>query len=450
MTGDIDEWVGEIHTGDSATVLSNLPTSSVHTCVTSPPYYNLRDYGVEGQIGLEDSLDEYIQELVTVGEELRRVLRDDGCWWLNIGDTYADKNHTNTGKKEFAEGDETSHIPPSSFVGKDKMMVPHRVAIALQNAGWVVRSDAVWKKQNPMPHSVDDRLNETKEFLFHLTPSQDYWFNLDAIREPHKESSIDRVTQNDGNPEWDGDDMRGHPEGNVETLKPEQFLHAAGKNPGDVFEIKTELFPKAHFAVMPTELAEKPIKATCPPTVCAGCGTPYEAILESDPIWEKSPSEAGRPQLKRAIKKANEAGLTAEHFEAIQAVGIQDTDRAAEIYTGAGNNAEEVERLAAEAKSALGSYFREFVGDQESREGWQQACDCDTSETKSGIVIDPFNGVGTTPLKAKDLGRQFIGIDLNEEYCDIARERLGMDIKDPTHLREDDQQGIEAFQDTHS
>jgi len=107
--------------------------------MTSPPYYGLRDYGVDGQIGLEDSLEEFVEALVGVGDELRRVLREDGNWWLNLGD---------------------------SFIEKQKTLAPHRVAIALQDAGWIVRSDAVWSKPNPMPHPVKDRLHEHKEFVF--------------------------------------------------------------------------------------------------------------------------------------------------------------------------------------------------------------------------------------------------------------------------------------------
>ena len=178
---DIGEWTNDIHQGDAAETLAEMPESSVHMAMCSPPYFGLRDYGVDGQIGLEDSLEEYIDGLLEVAEELRRVLRPDGSWWLNLGD---------------------------SFVAKDKQLVPHRVAIALQDAGWIVRSDSVWTKPNPMPHPVKDRLHEHKEFVFHLAPEPDYWFDLDAIREPHKESSIERAQYGYGgeprNVRWGG------------------------------------------------------------------------------------------------------------------------------------------------------------------------------------------------------------------------------------------------------
>lgn len=257
--------------GDAEETLSSLPESSVHMAMCSPPYYGLRDYGPEEQIGLEDTLDEYISRLINVGEELKRVIRDDGSWWLNLGDSYA-----GSWGAQSKEGDTADGRPREAYASKNparsgelkpksKMLVPHRVAIALESAGWIVRNDVVWAKPNPMPHSVKDRLNTTHEFVFHLVQQGEYHYDLDAIREPHKEDSIKR---DDYNYNTAGGSSFSYP-GEKRSLEEisvdaNQALHPKGKNPGDVFDIPVRAFPDAHFAVYPPELCEKPIKATCP------------------------------------------------------------------------------------------------------------------------------------------------------------------------------------------
>jgi len=378
VSDDISSWTNEVHEGDCREVLSEMPESSVHMCMTSPPYYGLRDYGVEGQIGLEDTLDEYIQKLVDVGRELRRVLRDDGSWWLNLGDSYAGSNSTagaTEGRDDAhnAEAVPDESVTSDSFLGrKNKMLVPHRVAIALQEDGWVVRNDVTWVKPNPMPSSVKDRLNTTTEQIFHLTPERDYWYDLDAIREAHKEESIKRDKK--GYPETP---MKGRYKEPSEDRKEVEdrdtgMLNPAGKNPGDVFEVTTKPYPDAHFAVYPPELCEKPIKATCPPKVCADCGAPY--------IRDKTEPE-------REYERGNEEWRDGANINNPQ----RDHD---------GN----------------WNYEAEF-------HGWMQDCDCDTSETEAGIALDPFAGAGTTCMVAKRERRRFVGIDLNGEYCEMARER---------------------------
>lgn len=264
------EWVNGIHQGDAAEALREMPSDSVHMAMCSPPYFGLRDYGVDGQIGLEDSIDEYIQNLVDVGEELRRVLHGDGSWWLNLGDSYAQSgrsNHDKPGTAPDGQGHARGH-DAGAFGQKNKMLVPHRVAIALQESGWIVRGDCVWAKPNSMPDPTKDRLTETKEFVFHLTPEPDYWFNLDAIREPYAET-----TKRDAEAGYGWNDSKLNPskvevhgEGGVNDPSSDrsEFMHPDGKNPGDVFEVTTKPFPDAHFAVYPPELCEKPIKATCP------------------------------------------------------------------------------------------------------------------------------------------------------------------------------------------
>jgi DNA modification methylase len=269
---EIEDWLDDIHQGNSFEMLEELPSDSVHCVVTSPPYWGLRDYGDENQMGLESSVSEYIDKLVDLGEELERVVRDDGCWWLNIGDVFAQ---------------DSIDIGESELPRKSKLLLPHRVAIALAESGWVVRSDVVWSKPNPMPHSTSDRLNEEKEFVFQLANSSDYWFDLDAIREPYSESSIDRI-------ESDAPILNRATEEYSESTPIDgganysREINPGGKNPGDVWEATVPTFSEAHFAVYPEELVERPIKASCPPEVCSDCGQPYVRTEDTDSTWEST------------------------------------------------------------------------------------------------------------------------------------------------------------------
>lgn len=438
-----EEWINAVHVGDCLDVLPTFPESSVHMVMCSPPYYGLRDYGVDEQIGLEDDLSEYIESLVDVGRAIRRVLRPDGSWWLNLGDSYA-TNRNNTGAGDAVGGVPDSHNASrgvGSLGRKQKMLVPHRVAIALQEDGWVVRNDVTWVKPNPMPSSVKDRLNTTTEMLFHLTPNPDYWYDLDAIREPHKSASIHRSRREDNRHEHSARQSVA----NEETLNPDQFSHPNGKNPGDVFEIPTLSFPESHFAVYPPALCTKPIKATAPPLVCADCGQPYERETEELRLWERDPETIEREQARRAVELANEHGLTEQHFAAARAVGIGDSD-SGEGYPYDRVDAETA-HLAQEVGDALGSYYREFScsGTETADSEWVSACDCETEETKAGIVLDPFVGAGTTLLEAKRLQRRFVGVDLNPAYADLSRVRVGLAAEDPSTQRSDDQRGLESY-----
>ncbi|SDJ33789.1 DNA modification methylase [Halovenus aranensis] len=443
-----ESWASDIHQGDAAETLAEMPESSVHMAMTSPPYFGLRNYGVDGQIGLEDSLDEYISELLDVASELRRVLREDGSWWLNLGDSFAGSWGAQS------KDDEANHRSRDAYPGKtparsgalrrkSKMLVPHRVAIALEDAGWIVRADCPWVKPNPMPHPVKDRLHEHKEFVFHLTPEPDYWFDLDAVREPHKESSLERRGRYDYNTSGTAADAYPNEQNQDDEYigtEPEDALHPNGKNPGDVFEIPVKAFPEAHFAVYPPELCEAPIKSSCPPTVCAACGTPYERDVEEVPVWERDRSEIEREQLKKALDRFDKSDLTEEHLEAVRRVGFNDAGYTEVHQVGLGKAGEDAEVLAREAKEVLGGYFREITLTAHETAGWSQACDCDTDETDAGIVLDPFAGAGTTCMVAKDLGRRFIGIDLNPDYVALAQKRVGVTVEEPERLLEDDAQ----------
>lgn len=215
--------------GDSRHILSNLPDDSFHTCVTSPPYWGLRDYGISGQIGAEMSLEDYLADIVQVFREVRRVLRPDGTLWLNIGDSYTSGGRTwrDTDKKNPARAMSYRPPTPDGLKPKDLIGVPWRVAFALQADGWYLRSDIIWHKPNCQPESVKDRPTQSHEYLFLLTKSENYYYDQAAILE----------TTQDG-------------------LKT--------RNRRTVWSINTEPYREAHFAVFPPSLVAPCIKAGCP------------------------------------------------------------------------------------------------------------------------------------------------------------------------------------------
>src|SRR5690554_2162246 len=181
--------MGTLYQGDALETLRRLPDGSVHTCVTSPPYWGLRDYGVDGQIGLEETPEEYVEKLVTIFREVRRVLRDDGTLWLNLGDSYATKPCGGIGRNAKVTATkkaiQKSAGIPQGLKPKDLVGIPWRVAFALQADGWYLRRDIIWHKPNAMPESVKDRPTAAHEYIFLLSKSPRYYYDADAIREPH-------------------------------------------------------------------------------------------------------------------------------------------------------------------------------------------------------------------------------------------------------------------------
>lgn len=274
-----------LHHGDAATVLATLPSGSVDCIVTSPPYFGLRDYGVDGQIGAEASPAEFVAAMVAVFREARRVLADDGTLWLNLGDSYSG-SWGNQGRKtergtqrpitkpmmqpvhDGRYGDtnrrNTGAIRPGMPPAKNLMGIPWRVAFALQDDGWILRNDIIWAKPNAMPESVTDRLSSRHEHLFILTKSPRYWFDLDPIREAQSPASVARATRADkrGKEGW-ADAYHGNPPTGLARRSERDTT--IGRNPGDVWDIATRPAPGAHFAVMPPALAERCIKAGCKP-----------------------------------------------------------------------------------------------------------------------------------------------------------------------------------------
>ena len=257
----------EISHGDALTVLQDMPDQSVQCCVTSPPYWGLRDYGVDGQLGLEKTPEEYVLKMVEIFEEVRRVLKDNGTLWLNLGDSYAaqrggthqpaetlaggqhgytsDGNRTNRGRGDI-------YIPSrnAGAIGlkhKDLVGIPWRVAFALQADGWYLRSDIIWSKPNPMPESVKDRPTKAHEYIFLMSKSAKYYYDQDAIREDFADDGmgIDNPQSGLAKGVW----TKGQEQG--------------GRNRRSVWTVSTQPFPGAHFAVFPPKLIEPCILAGC-------------------------------------------------------------------------------------------------------------------------------------------------------------------------------------------
>jgi site-specific DNA-methyltransferase (cytosine-N4-specific) len=320
--------------GDALEVMRTLPASSVNCIVTSPPYYGLRDYGTEGQYGLESSPAEYVETMRRLFAEVRRVLADDGTLWLNLGDSYAmdSKWGGSTGGKHaralHGGGDGRKERRFTGLPDKNLMGMPWRTAFALQDDGWILRNEIIWAKPNAMPESVRDRLSNRHEHLFLFAKQPRYWFDLDAIREPLARPGALAEGIVFGGAKGPGGKLGGsgrrsggnrsvygvrHPETDYREDRDHDPANARGRNPGDVWSITTRPYPAAHFAVFPIDLPLRCIKAGCKP---------------------------------------------------------------------------------------------------------------------GGTVLDPFSGSGTTGAAARQLGRRYVGIDLNPAYHDLAKARFAQGVLD--------------------
>lgn len=277
-----------IHPGDALAILRTLPANSVHCIVTSPPYYGLRDYGVPGQIGMEETIAAYVAKMVEVFEECRRVLRDDGTLWLNLGDSYAGSggagewSRRKTGKQEYA-GPRNNNVNRTAACGlkpKNLIGIPWRIAFALQEAGWWLRADIIWAKKAPMPESVTDRPTRSHEHIFLFAKSSRYFYDADAVREDAAPQSIARIQQPNFDNQTGGPKDYGHNgvNGSRSMRKAlENFAANPGRNQRDVWELGPEPYPDAHFAVFPTEIPRRAILAgTSEKGCCPACGSPWK------------------------------------------------------------------------------------------------------------------------------------------------------------------------------
>ena len=249
--------------GDCRDVLKTLPDQSVNCCVTSPPYWGLRDYGCDGQIGLESTPDAYVAELVAVFREVKRVLRNDGTLWLNLGDSYAynvtisEKFYRNSSKQKTNNGallkDKVCKVP-LGLKPKDLIGTPWRVAFALQADGWYLRQDIIWHKPNPMPESVTDRCTKAHKYIFLLSKSQKYYCDMDAIKEPVENMGKPRKFRDAGDK---AADTKRNDNGRV-------YIPKEDRNKRSVWTVNTKPYKEAHFAVFPPDLIRPCILAGCP------------------------------------------------------------------------------------------------------------------------------------------------------------------------------------------
>jgi len=349
--------------GDVIACLRSLPDACVQCVVTSPPYWGLRDYGVEGQIGLEPTPEEYVEKMVEVFREVRRVLRDDGTLWLNLGDSYASawacgrRNVVGNGSMENGKRDSRPNRVSGDIKEKDMVGIPWRVAFALQADGWYLRSDIIWSKPNPMPESVTDRPTKSHEYVFLLTKRARYFYDADAVREAHV--SVDQSPRKSGV----GNGLNRTDRG----VGREFFGNPAGRNRRTVWEIPTQPTPEAHFATFPEALVEPCIKAgTSERGACPKCGAPWRRSILS---------QSSGSGDHRAVPGQNKPFTIPR-----------------------------------------GEYLRSTIG-------WEPTCTCGGDPVPC-IVLDPFGGSGTVAKVARDLGRSSILIEINPEYVQIAKKRL--------------------------
>ena len=372
--------------GDCLDVLRTLPADSVHCCVTSPPYYGLRDYGVAGQIGLEATPDAYIATMVEVFRLVRRVLRDDGTVWLNLGDSYAstpsgsfDKGGRGSGALEgggFRANKAFSTIG-NGAKPKDLLLMPARVALALQADGWWLRSDIIWHKPNPMPESVGDRPTSAHEHVFLLAKQPRYFYDADAVRE-EAEYGRREWSNVEGNLRRAGGNPGAMPSATVSGANP-----ASGRNLRNVWMIATAPYSDAHFATFPPELAERCIKAgTSERGVCQACGAP----------WVR--------QVERSVAFTSGSG------------------RAGNVPVGKYNGTEQ---------ATSGAYdIRMGPSVTAQTTGWSSSCPC-AAACVPAVVLDCFGGAGTVGLVADRLQRDAVLIELNPDYAAMAERRLHRD-----------------------
>jgi DNA modification methylase len=278
----------KIINGDCLDKLKTLDAESVQCCVTSPPYWGLRDYGVEGQLGLEKTPEEYVAKMVDVFREVKRVLRNDGTLWLNLGDSYSGggRGFGYGGKQDTNKGCDgmPKSIIADGLKSKDLVGIPWRVAFALQADGWYLRQDIIWAKPNPMPESVTDRCTKSHEYIFLLSKSARYFYDAEAVKEPNAPATVERAKYH-----WCKPDTKAAQYQDMNGLNRNETypMNEAGRNRRSVWTITTKPYKEAHFATFPEEIPRTCILAgskkgdTILDPFC-GSGTTGEVALKLD------------------------------------------------------------------------------------------------------------------------------------------------------------------------
>lgn len=436
--------------GDCLESLRGLADDSVHCCITSPPYYGLRDYGTgtwiggdpgckhsnggqaqvpdskylgasdtiiaggnrggkrhcvkcgavrqDDQIGLEETPEQYVDRLVAVFAEVHRVLREDGTLWLNIGDSYSrnpakggsepgGKNRDVWGyggaKRALTQGSSDNGVRrgdrPAIKAGgakeKDLIGIPWMLAFALREAGWYLRQDNIWQKPNPMPESVRDRNTKSHEYVFMFTKTTKYYFDSFANSEPAVTPAGTKGAK--------GSRARAAEIG-VSGRPPEYAIYDGTRNRRSVWSVQTKPFAGAHFATFPVSLIEPLVAVSVSDKgYCAACGAPYQRIVS------REAEEFDAPDSKIDRYGSGKAGIH-------RAIG--------------------------------GAYDAWNKANPKQTIGWEKTCDCPTSGTIRGVVLDPFGGAGTVALVAEAAGHNSILCELNPKYIRIAKRRLNVPL----------------------
>ena len=362
--------------------LLSMKAGSVQTCITSPPYFGLRDYNHDEQIGLEETPDDYIAKMVEVLREVRRVLRDDGTLWLNIGDSYFTGTTCGIGgTNSFQAGNKGSFFAhrtkrPDGIKGKDLIGIPWMLAFALRSDGWYLRNDSIWHKPNCMPFSGNDRCTVNHEYIFLLTKSPCYFYDAEAIKEQGVHPAGTKAAKGSG--ERQNERL-------VNGRPPDYKIYDGMRNKRTVWTVTTKPFKGAHFAVFPEDLIEPCVLAgTSEKGCCSECGAPYERILSL---------KNDMPGLGRGDKDPNGVGSLRDENGTIE-WGDEHPGRNPERW----------------------------YSDQRT-EGWAPRCG-HVCEALPCTILDPFAGSGTVGVVAAKYGREFIGVELNPEYAEMARKRI--------------------------
>lgn len=357
-------------------------------CITSPPYWALRDYKVDGQLGLEPTFQEYIHKLLAIFDEVKRVLKPSGTCWVVMGDTYSTKTKGDTRTAEQLRAstgfpktwNSDQYFKTRSLEGQRKIetnlpekslcKIPQRFEIAMIDHGWIERSDIIWYKPNCMPSSAKDRFTGDYEHVFFFVKSpKKYYFETQY--EPHSRDWADDI------PHW----KNGTAKHLATQHSGKNFANppnALGRIKRCVWKIPTAPFKEAHFAVFPPKLVEPMIKAGCPEQICKKCGTPTSRIYSEQRI-------ATRPGLD----------------------------------VGNGKSGTDIDPNSGLHKSDLSKYREQII----RQEIGIKSCNCNAG-FDSGLVLDPFAGSGTVGLVAAQLARNFVGIEINADYVAMAKKRL--------------------------
>jgi len=435
----------------------------VNMCVTSPPYFGLRDYGVDEQLGLEQSPKQYIESMVNVFRLVRELLTDDGTLWVNIGDSYAMSSMRGKNSK-FKSIDQSkqgiAHLDrsiPDNMKAKDLIGIPWMLAFALREDGWYLRQDIIWHKPNPMPESVKDRCTKSHEYIFLLSKSPKYYFDNEAIKE-------DAVTPA-GTKGAKGSVERQQQKG-VNARPPEYAVYNGKRNKRDVWSVTVKPYKGAHFATYPVDLIEPCIKAGCPEKICVKCNTPYKRQTKIERNLTLEEVEQIRNNIIETNKEKKPYAVIDKEFRN-QVIEYRNLPNHDELREYLQFNRRLVELTIDEIETAFGTqaphHWFEKGGSYPDKEDWiklkqmlllddkydkqmteifyksglkcdnnyldeglVKQCKCDTNETKSGIVLDPFMGSGTTAQVAIANNKQYLGCELNTEYKHLQDQRIGM------------------------